>query len=160
MKNFVSALVGLFAIAWSGMAYAQATDITTACPTNFTCAFSAAETMALVTPKPNSPGQPDVYLGYMAFDGSGNVTMTGQQNVNGTVGPIGTGTPTPVLSSMTPCAVGTGGQPATILFTDKSQLAFVVDTTGTELQFILIQDKNSTKTTVSNSVRVGVCRKQ
>jgi hypothetical protein len=164
MKRFVSAVAGLFALGWSGMAFAQATTITTACPpAGFTCAFSAAETMSLVTPKPNTPGQPDVYLGYMVFDASSNVTLTGLQNVNGTVSPIGTGTPNPVLSSSGPCAAGAGGQPATITFTDKSQISFVTDSGDTELQFILSQDKNTVttdKVKVSNSVRVGVCRKQ
>jgi hypothetical protein len=159
MKNSVSALIGLFAIGWSGLAFAQATDISTACPTNFTCAFSAAETMSLVTPKPNTPGQPDVYLGYLAFDGSGNVTMTGQQNVNGTVSSIGTGSPA-VLSGT--CTSKSGGQPAIITFpgsgTKSTQLSFVKDNANTELQFILTQDLNSASTTSANSVRIGVCR--
>ena len=160
MKSSVSAVAGLLALGWSGMAFAQATSIGTSCPTNFNCAFSAAETMSLVTPKPNTPGQPDVYLGYLSFDGSSNVTMTGQQNVNGTVGPIGSGSPNPVLSSSGPCIPGANGQPAIINLTDKSQISFVKNSNNTELQFILTQDKSSTSTTVSNSVRVGVCRQQ
>jgi hypothetical protein len=155
MKKLASALAGLFALGWSGLAFAQATDISTACPVNFTCAFSSAETMSTVTPKPNTPGQPDVFLGYMVFDGSGNVTMAGLQNVNGTVGPIGEGL-TPPLNG--PCAAGANGQPAKITFSDKTQIAFVTDAGGTELQFILSMDKNSSGTT-TNSVRVGVCRK-
>ena len=159
MKRLVSIVAGLFALLWSGMAFAQATTIPTACPISFICAFSAAETMSLVTPKPNTPGQPDVYVGYMAFDGSSNVTLTGLQNLNGTVGQIGSGSP-PVLSSSTPCAAGANGQPANITFTDNSVISFVTDSGGAELQFILSQDKNSTTKTASNSVRVGVCRKQ
>ena len=159
MKRFVSAIAGLLALGWSALAFAQATTITTSCPTSFTCAFSAAETMSLVTPKPNTPGQPDVYAGYMVFDGSSNVTLTGLQNLNGTVGQIGSGSP-PVLSSSTPCAAGANGQPANITFTDNSVISFVTDSGGAELQFILSQDKNSTTKTASNSVRVGVCRKQ
>jgi hypothetical protein len=159
MKNSVSALIGLFAIGWSGMAFAQATAINTTCPTSFTCAFSAAETMSLVTPKPNTPGQPDVYLGYLAFDGSGNVTMTGKQNVNGTVSSIGTGSPA-VLSGS--CLDGMNGLPAIITFpgTGKAttQISFVKDNANTELQFILTQDLNSASTTSANSVRIGVCR--
>jgi hypothetical protein len=162
MKNLVSALIGLFAIASSGMAYAQATDINTACPTNFTCAFSAAETMSLVTPKPNTPGQPDVYLGYMTFDASGNVTMTGKQNLNGTVSMTGTGSPNVLTGS---CSNGVGGQPAVITFPGSNmkstQLSFVKDNANTELQFILTVDLNSNSAgTTANSVRIGVCRQQ
>jgi hypothetical protein len=162
MKRFVVAIFGLFALGWSGIAFAQATT----CPISFTCAFSAAESMSLVTPKgtPNQPGQPDVYVGYMVFDGSSNVTLTGMQNVNGTVGQIGG---TSGLTSKTPCAAGTAGQPATITFSDNSEISFVTDANGGspgsigELQFILTKDQNTTgKTTTANSVRVGVCRKQ
>jgi len=166
-KRFVAALIGLFAIGWSGMAFAQATTITTMCPpANFKCAFSAAETMSFLTPKTvGSPGQPDVYLGYIVFDpsGSGMVTMTGVQNVNGTVGPIGippSGSSIPVLSSSTPCANGLNGQPATITFTDNSEISFVTGAGGTELQFILSKDKNTSSTKNTNSVRIGVCRQQ
>jgi len=145
----------------SGLAFAQATTITTACPASFTCAFSAAEALAYGIPRSvGSAGQPDVYVGYMVFDGSSNVTLSGLQNVNGTVGPIGTGTP-PGLSSSIPCVAGANGQPALITFTDKSQIAFVTNTTGTELQFILSKDINSSANgSTANSVRVGVCRKQ
>jgi hypothetical protein len=160
MKRLVSIVAGLFALLRSGMAFAQATTIPTACPISFTCAFSAAETMSLVTPKPNTPGQPDVYLGYMAFDGSANVTMTGIQNVNGTVSSIGTGSPA-VLSSSVPCVAGANGQPATITFTDNSEISFVIDSGGAELQFILSKDKNTSSSNKNtNSVRIGVCRKQ
>jgi len=153
MKRFVPALVGLFALGWSGMAVAQ----TTACPTNFTCAFSAAESMSLVTPKPNIPGQPDVFLGYMVFDGSSIVTLTGLQNVNGTVSQIGG---TSGLTSTNPCAPGADGQPATIDLKDNSQLSFVTDSGGTELQFILSRDTSTGSKTTANGVRIGVCRKQ
>lgn len=161
MKRFVSVLAGLFALGWSGIALAQATAITTTCPVSFTCAFSAAETMSLVTPKPNTPGQPDVFAGYMVFDGSSNVTLAGAKNLNGTVGQIGSGSP-PGLSSTAPCVAGTMGQPATVTFNDNSQISFVTDSSGNELQFILSKDVSSTgnNSGISNSVRVGVCRKQ
>jgi hypothetical protein len=165
MKKFVAAVVALVALGGSGIVFAQATSIATACPTNFTCAFSAAETLSLVTLKANgTPGQPDVFVGYLAFDNSGNVTMTGTQNVNGTVNPIGLGSPA-VLSSSGPCVAGAGGQPATITFSDKSEISFVRDTGGTELQFILSKDQNTpansgTGNIKTNSVRVGVCRQQ
>jgi hypothetical protein len=155
MKRFVSVLVGLLAPGWPAIALAQATSITTSCPVNFTCAFGAAETMSLVSPKPNTPGQPDVFIGYMVFDGSSNVTLAGLQNLNGTVGQIGSGAP-PGLSSTAPCAAGASGQPAMVTFNDNSQIAFVTDSSGNELQFVLNKDKSST----GNSVRIGVCRKQ
>jgi hypothetical protein len=162
MKRFVFAIAALFALGWSS-AFAQATSITTTCPTNFTCAFSAAETLSLVSPSGTKPGSPDVYVGYLAFDNSGNVTMTGTQNIDGIVNPIGLGSPA-VLSSSEPCAAGASGQPATITFTDKSQISFVRDMGGTELQFILSKDQNtppnSTANIKTNSVRVGVCRQQ
>ncbi len=145
------------------MVFAQATTITTTCPTSFTCAFSAAETLSLVTSKNvGSAGQPDVYVGYIAFQGS-TVTMTGQQNVNGTVGAIGTatsGSPSVLTGS---CTTGINGQPAIITFpgtasNTRTQLSFVTNVANTELQFILTQDINSTSVTSANSVRIGVCR--
>lgn len=150
MKRFVPALAGLFALGWSGMAFAQAAStITTACLTSFTCAFTAAETLSLVAPKSaGSPGQPDVFVGYMGFDGSGNFTMTGSQNLNGTVN---------AFSKMGKCASGTVGVPAVITLEDNSQLSYVLDSGMSELQFILTNDASTNKT--ANSVRVGVCRK-
>lgn len=113
--------------------------------------------MSLVTPKPNTPGQPDVYLGYLSFDGSTppNVTLTGVSNVNGKVS-IG-------LNMSGTCADSTMAlQPAIITFpgADKTQtqISFVKDSNGTELQFILTQDINATTSNASNSVRIGVCR--
>lgn len=158
MKNLVAALAGLFALGWAGTMFAQATAITTSCPTDFTCAFSAAETMSLVTPKMiATPGQPDVFVGYMVFDGSSNVTLSGLGNVNGTVSQIGGSAG---LTSKMPCTAGSDGQPATISFSDGSVVAFVTDSGGTELQFILSADQNTAKTKPNtNSVRVGVCRK-
>jgi hypothetical protein len=152
MKNLVAAIAVLLALGWSEMAFAQ----TTACPVSFTCAFSAAETMSSVTPKASgTAGQPDVYLGYLVFDASSNVTMTGVQNVNGAVGPISTGSTNPVA-----CVQGLPGQPATITFSDNSQISFVTDSGGTELQFILSRDKNTDATKNTNSVRIGVCRQK
>jgi hypothetical protein len=161
MKRFLSMLAAVLMLASSGLAFAQATTITTACPASFTCAFSAAESLAFGTPRNvGSPGQPSVFIGYMVFDASSSVTLAGLQNVNGTVGPIGSGSPAG-LSSPGACAPGASGQPALITFNDKSQIAFVVDSTGTELQFILSKDISSTANgSTTNSVRVGVCRKQ
>ena len=161
MKRFVSRFAALLMLGWSSLAFAQATTITTACPASFTCAFSAAESLAFGVPRSvGSPGQPSVFIGYMVFDASSNVTLSGLQNLNGTVTMIGSGSP-PGLSSSSPCAPGANGQPALITFNDKSQIAFVTDATGTELQFILSQDINTPpKGGTSNSVRVGVCRKQ
>jgi len=114
--------------------------------------------MSLVTPsKVGSPGQPDVYVGYLAFDATGGVTLTGTSNINGTV--------TTGISMSGTCAEPTAFlQPATINFANNNtQISFVTDASGTELQFILSQDQNtntSSKIKISNSVRVGVCRKQ
>jgi hypothetical protein len=163
MKRFVWGVMGIV-LGWSATAFAQqpATIITTTCPTNFTCAFSAAESLSLLVKKGTNtvPGQPDVFIGYMVFDGSSppNVTLTGQQNLDGTVSQIGG---TNGLMSTKGCANGTGGQPATIEFNDNSALAFVIDSSGNELQFILTQDTTTGgKSSTANSVRVGVCRKQ
>lgn len=158
MKRLVVALAGLFALGWSGMVFAQAGPTT--CPTtNFICAFSAAETMSLVTPKGSgssgTAGQPDVYVGYLSFGASGAVTLTGSSDINGTV-TTGINMPGTCTDSTAPL------QPATLTFpgTGKTQtiLTFVKNTAGTELQFILIQDVNSTSVTSANSVRIGVCR--
>lgn len=158
MKRSVFAIAAFFALGWSPRALAQATTIATACPTNFTCAFSAAETLSIVSPSPTKPGSPDVFVGYMNFDGTGTVTVTGLQNIDGTIKPIGSGTPS-VLTS-TSCTNGASGQPATIDFNDSSQISFVSDSTGSELQFILSKDANTgANSKVANSVRVGVCRK-
>jgi hypothetical protein len=134
--------------------------LATACPKSFTCAFSAAETMSTVTPRPNIAGQPDVYLGYMSFDGATppNVTLTGISNINGQIN-------TSISMSGTCADSAQPLQPAIITFTPAAketptQISFVTDNGGIELQFILTQDSNSTSTSVSNSVRIGVCRQQ
>ena len=153
MTRFVAGLIGLLAIGWSGMAFAQASMIPTACPTNFTCAFTAAETLAFgVAQAVGSPGQPDVYVGYMEFDGSGNFTMTVTKNSNGTISQTS-------YNSGNTCTSGSSGLPAVITLSDKTQLSYVLDspTAPTLLQFILTNDA-STKST-ANSVRVGVCHK-
>src|SRR5271167_1408068 len=108
MKRLVVALTGLFALGWSGIVLAQAGPTT--CPTNFICAFTAAETMSLVTPKSSgSAGQPDVFVGYLSFGSSGTVTLTGNSNINGTV--------TTSISMSGICADSTAVlQPATITF--------------------------------------------
>jgi len=160
MKRFVWGVVGLFALGWSGLAFAQANTIATACPTNFTCAFSAAETLSLLVSKGATtvPGQPDVFIGYMVFDGSSNVTLTGMQNLDGTITQIGGANG---LTSTKACTNGTGGQPAIVDLSDNSELALVIDSSGNELQFILTKDTTTGgKSTTANSVRIGVCRKQ
>jgi hypothetical protein len=162
MKRFVFAIAALFALGWSTSAFAQATSIATTCPTNFTCAFSAAESMSLVTLAPNREGQPDVFVGYMEFDGSSNVTLTGLQNIDGKISPIGAAPSSgaPFLLSG-PCTNGANGQPATISLSDNSAISFVLDSSASELQFILTKDpKTAANSTAANSVRVGVCRKQ
>ncbi len=157
MKRFFSALAGVLALGWSGMGLAQ-TIPATGCPTNFTCAFSAADTLAFGTQKSQglgSPGQPDVLVGYLAFDASSNVTMMGMQNLNGTA---------TNFSKIGTCAAATSstGSTGTITFTtDSTQLSFVLDSsapaTATLLQFILTNDGSASKT--ANSVRVGSCHK-
>jgi len=112
--------------------------------------------MSLVTPKSSgSAGQPDVFVGYLSFGSSGTVTLTGNSNINGTV--------TTSISMSGICADSTAVlQPATITFpgngNTKTQLTFVKNAAGTELQFILTQDVSSSSATSANSVRVGVCR--
>jgi hypothetical protein len=157
MNRSVLAVAGFVVLAWSRLAMAQASSISTPCPVNYQCAFTAAETMALGTPsKAGVPGQPDAFVGYMSFDGSSNVTVQGLQNINGTVtslGPSGT------------CTAGSNGSPGTVALSDGSVIAFVAPgrggnlstTTPAELDFILSKDANSSGT-MTNSVRVGVCR--
>ena len=153
MRRFVSALAGVLALAWSGMAFAQAANtITTNCPTSFTCSFSAAETMALSTPKGvGVAGQPDVFVGYLSFIGT-TYTMVYSQNLNGTF-------TSPLNKTGTTCTNGANGAPALVTFSDGTQLSFVVDslTSPTLLQFILANDSGNT--TSANSVRVGTCHK-
>jgi hypothetical protein len=84
------------------------------------------------------------------------VTLSGSQNLNGTVTQIGG---TNGLTSKNPCVPGLDGQPAMIDLSDNSQLSFVTDSGGTELQFILTRDTSSGGKT-ANNVRIGVCRKQ
>jgi hypothetical protein len=154
MNRLVLALAGLLALAWSGLAMAQASSISTPCPVNYQCAFSAAETLSLnASNAAGAPGQPDAYVGYMNFDGSSNVTIVGLKNVNGSVtsfAPSGT------------CAAGSSGAPATITLNDSTTIAFVSAgrsnaSAPAELDFILSKDANSSGSTTF-SVRVGVCR--
>ena len=153
MKRLVSALAGLFALGWAGMAFAQAANtITTTCPTNFTCSFSAAETLAFGTPKnQGAAGQPDVFVGYLSFVGT-TYMLVYSQNLNGTF-----------TSSLTKtgstCTNGMNGAPALVTFSDGTQLSFVLDSLNspTLLQFILANDSSTSKT--ANSVQVGSCHK-
>jgi hypothetical protein len=163
MKRYVSALAGAAVFGWSAIVFAQAAASMTQCPKNFICAFSAAETLSLLIPKSQgTPGQSDVYTGYLSFDSSGSlVNMTGLQNINGTVQMIG-GATNPVVTGV--CANATvAGQPALITLNDGtgstpgSIIAFVSNTANTELQFILSRDSTATNGT-SNNLRVGVCR--
>ena len=155
MKRFFSALAGLLALGWSGMAFAQATVPLTGCPMNFTCAFSAAETLATGTVKgQGTPGQPDIYVGYLAFDSASNVAMAGEQNFNGSPTSFSlTGTCKASTSASTPAAI--------ITLSDKSQLSFVLDSlttaNATLLEFILTNDASTSAT--ANYVRVGTCHK-
>jgi len=162
MKRFFSALAGLLALGWSGMALAQAaTSINTNCLSSFTCAFSAAETYATGTPKnQGTPGQPDVFVGYIGFDATGIVTMTGMQNINGAPGTLPTKTSSGCVAG-TGGATSMGGVPAVITFTDGTKLAYVLDSnnTPTLLQFILTNDATNANPTTANSIRVGTCHK-
>lgn len=149
------ALAGLGALGWAGSSFAQTGSITTTCPTNFQCGFSAAETLPFNAKTPNQAGQPDVYVGYMAFDASGGVTLSTLGMLNGTL------TSSPTLSGA--CINGLSGIPAVINFTNGPQLMFVTvnsaaGNNGEELDFILSKDNSSGSTTTNNSVRVGVCR--
>jgi hypothetical protein len=160
MKRFVSALVIVIGVGWLSVGSAQA-QTTLACSTfaSFTCAFSAAETYALTTPKtnpgPNLAGQPDVYVGYLAFDPTGaNVTMTGTSDIDGVV--------TRNFSFSGTCTSATmPNQPATITFSSEStEISFVADSSDTELQFIVSSDNPSATKAPAFRVRAGVCRKQ
>lgn len=155
MKRVFSSLAGLIALGWSGLALAQpATGINTNCLTTFVCAFSAAETLAFGTPKNQTQvaGQPDVFVGYIGFDASGIVTITGMQNLNGTASTI----PTKTSNA---CSMGSGGAPAVVTFTDGTKIAYVLDSnsTPTLLQFIMTNDGTGAGT--ANTVRVGSCHK-
>jgi hypothetical protein len=159
MKRFVSALVVVIGVGWLSVGSAQA-QTTLACSTfaSFTCAFSAAETYALITPKtnpnPNLAGQPDVYVGYLAFDPTGaNVTMTGTSDIDGVV--------TKAISVSGTCAnAPSANQPATLTFTDATEISFVADSSDTELQFIVSSDNPNAAKAPAFRVRAGVCRKQ
>jgi hypothetical protein len=163
MKRYVSALAGAVVFGWSAVVFAQAAAPVTQCPKSFICAFSAAETLSLLTPKSQgTPGQSDVYAGYLSFDSSGSiVNMTGLQNINGTVQMIGGSTSQVVTGVCTNATIA--GQPATITLNDGagntpgSIIAFVSNAANTELQFILSRDRTGPSGT-SNNLRVGVCR--
>ncbi len=156
MKRSVLALAGLAALAWPGFAFGQASSIQTVCPQNYQCAFSAAESTPLGA---KSPGVPDVYVGYLSFDGDSppNATIAGMQNLNGTV------TSSNAVSGPCLSSLASGGV-ASISFSDGTQITFVSDGRGgnptttapAELQFILTQNNKGVTTNVN--VRVGVCR--
>ncbi len=156
------ALAGLVALLWAGSAFAQsANTITTACPTNFTCAFNSAETRAFssTSPPPQQAGAPDVYIGYIAFDSTPypntKVTVSTVGMINGSISP---GT----LSGS--CTSGSNGFPAKIDFANGGpEWSFVTvnsaaGANGEELDFIQTQDVAGAKPSTSNAVRVGVCR--
>ncbi len=150
------ALAGLVALLWAGSASAQsAGNITTTCPVSFTCAFSSAETRSFSAPPPQQAGAPDVYIGYVAFDSTGRVTVSTIGMLNGSI------TPGTIVSAS--CTNGTNGAPAILNFANGGpQWMFVTANSqaganGEELDFIQSQDVSGVKTN-NNAVRVGVCR--
>jgi hypothetical protein len=158
MKRFVSALMIAIGVGWLSVGSAQA-QTTLACSTfaGFTCAFSAAETFALITPKtnpnPNLAGQPDVYVGYLSFDPTGaNVTLTGTSDIDGVVTKNFT-------DSGTCTSAPSANQPATLTFAG-TEISFVADSSDTELQFIVSSDNPNAAKAPAFRVRAGVCRKQ
>lgn len=153
ISKSVLVLAALVMVAWAGTASAQTTN----CPTNFTCGFSSAETRAFssTSPPPQQAGAPDVYIGYMTFNGTGGVSVATAQMINGG------------FSAITLTGTCTGGQnalPATINFAHGGpQWMFVTvnsqaGANGEELDFIQSQDVAGAQTSNANAVRVGVCR--
>ena len=151
MKRSVLVLVFLVSFGWSSLALAQTSSITTACPVSYSCAFSAAETFDFGT-STGTAGQPNVYIGYLSFDSNGAVSLSGDQNLNGTV--------TTASSFTGTCAPGTNGATATITLSGGPTLTFVTSGRSAsnppaELDFIVTKDNNKSTT---NGVRLGVCR--
>ena len=89
IKRWFSVVASLVALGWSVMVFSvQQTPISTTSPNQLQLRVQRRRDHVARYPQAQYAGQPDVYLGYISFDGSSNVTLTGQQNVNGTVGPI------------------------------------------------------------------------
>ena len=90
MKRFSLIVVLLGAVFGWGNAFAAAVAVTipaTACPTNFTCAFDAAEVRPLTDATPGAPG---VLVGYLSFDGTGHPTLDSLGVLNGSVQTLAT----------------------------------------------------------------------
>jgi hypothetical protein len=128
---------------------AQAQGAPTTCPTNYTCSYQSSSTHALLGNAQD--GQPESRVGFLTFDGSGNLSGVLSGNLNGTVVANQAVSGTCVSGSATSLATlnfnnSLGGNPAS--------LAFVTAPDGTHTDLIIAGSMLASDTRVV----VAVCR--
>jgi hypothetical protein len=131
-------------------AWARAQTAPTACPVNYTCSYQSSSTQALVGGA--TDGQPQSRVGFLNFDGAGNVSGVLSGSLNGTVvtnraisGTCVSGTDS-TLGQIN-FKAGLGGNP--------TSLAFVTAPNGTHTDLLLAGSVLSSDTRVILSVCHG-----
>lgn len=143
----LSAVVGTF-FALALPAAAQTTPAT-ACPLNYICSLEVTGSAPLLGL--GNDGQPVSILGFVNFDGSGNVTATLEVNANGTVHTVTDATGT--------CTSGTTTTPATITVATQHlgtlTIDFVVAKSSASIELLLAN--HTSESTNDTTVSLGVC---
>jgi len=142
----LSAILG-GVLAFTLPAGAQTTPAT-ACPVNYVCSLEISGAKPLIGL--GNDGQPVSIVGFVTFDGSGNVTAVIEANANGTVSTYtDTGT----------CTSGTATAPGTIALTSprdgKVMVDFVVAKSFAGIE--LLVTNHTSESNKDTTVQLGVC---
>ena len=152
MKRFSLILGFIGAVVCWGSAFAAAPAMPlTPCPTNFTCAFGAAEVRPLTDA---TPGAPAVYIGYLSFNGSGVPTLDSLGTINGTLQTLATAVGTCTAGDTTPKMgvldfTGNGGPKFEFVSDNRSG--------ALELRVMIVADSGNV---TPSAVNLGTCTQQ
>jgi hypothetical protein len=153
MKRF-SIILGLIgAVVCRSNAFAVTPTMPlTPCPTNFTCAFDAAEVRPLTDP--TTPGAPAVYVGYLSFAGAGApITLDSLGTTNGNLQTLATATGT--------CTAGDTTKMGVLDFTGNSGPKFEYASDNRsgalELRVMIVADSGNV---TPSAVNLGTCTQQ
>lgn len=150
MKRFSIILGFMSAVVCWGSAFAVTMPLTP-CPTIFTCAFDAAAVLPLTDPA--TPGAPEVYVGYLSFNGSGAPTLDALGTSNGTAQSL--------VTAVGTCTPGTTAAMGVLDFTLNGgpKFEFVSDNRSGALELRVMIVAGSGNVTPS-SVNLGTCTQQ
>ena len=143
---YLSALLGVF-LALALPAAAQ-TSPPTACPVNYICSLVVTGSSPLIGLA--NDGHPVSVLGFLNFDGSGNVSSNLEVNANGTIHNVTGGTGT--------CTSGTATTPGTIVVPTAIgtlTVGFVVARSSASIELLL--SNHTSESTNDTTVSLGVC---